>query len=45
MANRTVGNHFVVTGKWLFNWLMVTNATSMLVFGYDQGAFGKINPA
>jgi hypothetical protein len=42
MAKHTLSNHFGVTGEWLFYWLMVTNATSMLLFGYDQGVFGKI---
>ena len=42
MHNRTVRNHFGVTGKWLSFWLMVTNATAMLLFGYDQGVFGML---
>lgn len=39
--NRSIGNHFGITGKWLYLWLMVVNSTSMLLFGYDQGVFGK----
>ena len=39
--NRSISNHFGLSGKWLSWWLMVVNATSMLLFGYDQGVFGK----
>lgn len=41
---RTVGNHFGVTGRWLYIWLMVANSSSMLLFGYDQGVFGVFRP-
>ena len=41
LVNRNVKNHFGMTGKWLFIWLMVVNSTSMLLFGYDQGVFGE----
>ena len=40
--SRTVGNHFGITGKWLFIWLMITNSMAMLLFGYDQGVFGML---
>ncbi len=42
MCNRSISNHFGVTGEWLYVWLMVGNSTSMLLFGYDQGVFGSI---
>ncbi len=42
MFNRSISNHFGVTGEWLYVWLMVVNSTSILLFGYDQGVFGNI---
>ena len=34
-------NHFGVTGKCLYLNLMVCCSFAMLLFGYDQGVFGK----
>lgn len=44
MANRNVKNHFGLTGRWLYIWLMICNSFAMLLFGYDQGVFGMIRP-
>ena len=40
-VNRSIKNNLGLTGRWLYISLMICNSFAMLLFGYDQGVFGK----